>query len=940
MKKKFLKFAIFFAMPIVTFLTLAIFLVSGFSSGFVFAVGGNGGGIFVSSSATTTIENGTTITGSSATNGGGVYVASGGTLNMTGGMVSGNTATGKGNNIYNDGTFTMTGGTVGISGNSQEGFGIYNTGTMNLFGGTIHDNIYSETSFTTKMGANIQGTITLSNSAILTVSDYAGTTPALKIVISEEREDGTILKLKGSSVSPDVSKLIIMGKDLCDCKIEVVQTSSTEWNINIKEVLYIRVDENENEDANGDYVLFGQYPKTLKSDDVEIITSVADSKGYFYGSDGNQYVKVESANPYDPSYTFVDGTTIVSGETYYFKVERIKWRILQESNGQALLLCEDIIDTHQFYGSKENRAVNWEIVYPNNYKYSDVRAWLNGYGQENENVNGENHLNSGFLQKAFSKKTQRIIKITEVDNSASTTDSSSNTYASDEKTNDKVFSLSFQDVIKTSYGFNSDHGVYDSKRKIKTTDYSMVNYIYADKLDEEYYGRWLLRSPASADYRNNLYVSTHGAITHNEWCVEEIIGIAPALTICFNTKTCSHSSLTLTQNEYLQIYENGESVGHYLKKTYECKSCGYSYSEIGDVVDHSCSSTSVVVSDGDSGHHTETTMICSKCPYIKIIKSETESHSDFSVEKTEWVYADYSGHYLETTEKCSSCSWTRKIYDDTILIEHNFSPWAIDGEITSVDDTTHYWINHRYCYDCYYVENLSEYGEHTYEITDTSVVSNGSSGHCTKTDKKCSGCGHEMTEYSSDVSHILVVKNQTLLKNSSGHYTKIESECEQCHYSYVSYTTTEKHTFKTVKTDTISDGSSGHHTETNQKCSVCSYETTEIGETTEHSLSTSYSYLSIDDTYHNGITTKSCSECDYSTSSFKKMTHSLNTDGTCSCGYSKNLMFTSGCDNCSLEIIDQDEFYDDKKKKIGENLLFEDKRNKGDFIFQLPRVGT
>ena len=39
-----------------------------------------------------------------------------------------------------------------------------------------------------------------------------------------------------------------------------------------------------------------------------------------------------------------DGTTITSGQTYYFKVEPIKWRVVEEIDGAYTLLSEYIID--------------------------------------------------------------------------------------------------------------------------------------------------------------------------------------------------------------------------------------------------------------------------------------------------------------------------------------------------------------------------------------------------------------------------------------------------------------------------------------------------------------------------------------------------------------------------------------------------------------------
>ena len=218
-------------MPVISFLLIGIFSFVNLS-GNVFA-DKNGGGFFVGSD--TTLNFNATISGSSATNGGGVYVSNGGTFNMNGGAIYGNTATANGNNIYNAGTFTMNGGRVGTSGSSSSGYGIYNTGTMNLYGGNVYDNIYSSANINTKMACNIAGTITLGDSATITVQNYAGTTPNYAINLSNARTAGTILTFVGSSTEPNLTKLNISGYDTNAFEIVSEKNSSGNWTVILQE---------------------------------------------------------------------------------------------------------------------------------------------------------------------------------------------------------------------------------------------------------------------------------------------------------------------------------------------------------------------------------------------------------------------------------------------------------------------------------------------------------------------------------------------------------------------------------------------------------------------------------------------------------------------------------------------------------------------------------
>ena len=51
------------------------------------------------------------------------------------------------------------------------------------------------------------------------------------------------------------------------------------------EEAYTRCDKDGNASDEGAYVLFGEYPQSLKASDVEI-TETVDERGYYLGSDG------------------------------------------------------------------------------------------------------------------------------------------------------------------------------------------------------------------------------------------------------------------------------------------------------------------------------------------------------------------------------------------------------------------------------------------------------------------------------------------------------------------------------------------------------------------------------------------------------------------------------------------------------------------------------
>ena len=283
---------------------------------------------------------------------------------------------------------------------------------------------------------------------------------------------------------------------------------------------YVRVDGNNVPDENGGYILFGQYPQTIKAEGVTV-GDTADKDGYYLGSDGERYAKVV-ADPYNSGYTFSDNSSVTSGNTYYFKVEPIRWRILSESGGKVFILCDSIIANHYYHHTTSSTTIEGEKVYANNYKHSDIRAWLN----------------DEFYKTAFGELQQALIATTEVDNSVESTGYSSNPYAC-ENTNDKIFLLSYSEVVNIDYGFASSPSTYNAARRMLTSDFSRATGAYMDTRSS-YYGNgcWWLRSPCH-DYSiyNARCVYGVGSISSNADTsdarnVDDVeYGVVPALNL-------------------------------------------------------------------------------------------------------------------------------------------------------------------------------------------------------------------------------------------------------------------------------------------------------------------------------------------------------------------------------------------------------------------------
>lgn len=59
----------------------------------------------------------------------------------------------------------------------------------------------------------------------------------------------------------------------------------------INTAYYKRIDKDGTPNENGEYILFGMYPQTIKSADITIDQNDVDANGYYLGSDGERYAK-------------------------------------------------------------------------------------------------------------------------------------------------------------------------------------------------------------------------------------------------------------------------------------------------------------------------------------------------------------------------------------------------------------------------------------------------------------------------------------------------------------------------------------------------------------------------------------------------------------------------------------------------------------------------
>lgn len=228
------------------------------------------------------------------------------------------------------------------------------------------------------------------------------------------------------------------------------------------------------------YYKFGDFPQTIAvNQDDSYYTSEPVYNDWYLGTDGYFYEKCKENASSGLNY-YSDKTEIkmISSNSYkYFKVEPLKWLCCNpDREGEDKILIQDntiLMAGIPYYINLQERSINNKgNIEPNNYQYSTIRAYLNGKYEEDD-TQDKTFNGKGFLQKAFTKSAQNLVKEIEVDNSYKTTFAYNqtppdNVTYSTVNTNDKVCLLSRSEVTSLfEYGL---------LKQYNATDYALANY--------------------------------------------------------------------------------------------------------------------------------------------------------------------------------------------------------------------------------------------------------------------------------------------------------------------------------------------------------------------------------------------------------------------------------------------------------------------------------
>jgi len=166
-----------------------------------------------------------------------------------------------------------------------------------------------------------------------------------------------------------------------------------------------------------------------------------------------------------------------------YNIDPIKWRVLENAEGQLFLISDQNLDVFQYH-------TDWEEI---TWERSTMRSWLNGYGasENNGGDSGTDYTSDNFIGAAFSEKEQKAIAETTVvndDNPNHNTDGGNNT-------TDKIFLLSIAEASNSSY-------FADDASRISTNTAYVAD---GGKIGGDMYSAgkgdwWWLRSPGIGAY--------------------------------------------------------------------------------------------------------------------------------------------------------------------------------------------------------------------------------------------------------------------------------------------------------------------------------------------------------------------------------------------------------------------------------------------------------
>ncbi len=227
-----------------------------------------------------------------------------------------------------------------------------------------------------------------------------------------------------------------------------------------------------------------------------------------------------------------DPAELKTGDSFLFGVyeqdndlgngkEPIEWTVLSNEDGELFIVSKYAIEGMSY--NKEYEKATWETC--------TLRQWLN-----------EDFLNEAFTEDEISR-----IKTMELKNG----ENKKNGLDGGNDTTDRVFLLSYDDVVNPEYGFSKDYRDYDVKRRCSPSVYARENAEYSiwgnDLTEDGLPGCiWWIRMPGIINDETGG-VNGNGQVSLQGFPDNAHMGVRPALCLQLNPVNNGTPTPTNTQ---------------------------------------------------------------------------------------------------------------------------------------------------------------------------------------------------------------------------------------------------------------------------------------------------------------------------------------------------------------------------------------------------------
>ncbi|MBQ8177902.1 MAG: hypothetical protein IJ033_01790 [Clostridia bacterium] len=268
------------------------------------------------------------------------------------------------------------------------------------------------------------------------------------------------------------------------------------------------------------YIYYGAMPQKAASTEITnvlqnlVATSqlAPNEKGYYTYADVD-YVMVSGTDSTEGR-RLSNGLTIEKDKNYFFTTEKLRWRVLEEKDGAAFLLCDTVIDKYCFNPTGSYNSLGYLVgtqYRSHDYAESALRTYIN----------------DTLYNDIFTLREKQSILETNVLNRPGES-AYVETQGLMTSSNDKLFVLSYWEATKDEYNLVVEE---DFLMATLISDYNVAKGMAATRIENNYYSDWWLRTSGSHTNMGNR-VTFSGVIGRNTECSVNLdyeVGIRPAM---------------------------------------------------------------------------------------------------------------------------------------------------------------------------------------------------------------------------------------------------------------------------------------------------------------------------------------------------------------------------------------------------------------------------